>query len=183
MKRTVAFALMIPLLLSGCGARRAERSWREWQQELNERESIAFSAHITSRSETDAVTFSADVRAEGEEVVTEVTAPETIRGARFTSTGTGTELTCSETTLSLTALRPPTLPPCLAAALLLAGAREGHLLYTAERGGNDLAVFSGPEETTVTLIRGPEGALLAGEIARDGVTELTLDISDWLTKE
>ena len=183
MKRTLAFALMIPLLLTGCAARRAENAWRDWQQELKERETIAFSAHITSRSETDAVTYSADVRAGREEVVVEITDPETLRGARFIAAGGGTDLVCGETTLSLTALRRSTLPPCLAAALLLAAAREGHLLWTAERGGNDLAAFTGPEDTTVTLFRGADGALLAGEIAREDVTELTLDISDWLNKE
>ncbi len=183
MKRTLAFALMIPLLLSGCEAQRAERAWRDWQTELKARETIVFSAQITSRSDTDVVTFSADIRAMGETVETTITDPETIRGARFTASAAGTDLSCGEMTLSLTALRPEILPPCLAAAMLLTGAREGHLLWTSERGGNDMAAFTGPEETTVTLIRGPDGALLAGEIAREGNTELSLQISDWQTKE
>ena len=183
MKRTLAFALMIPLLLSGCEAQRAERAWREWQTELKARETITFSAQITSRSDTDVVTFSADIQSVGDTVETTVTGPETIRGARFTATGSGTDLSCGEMTLSLTALRRSSLPPCLAAVMLLAGAREGHLLWTSDRGGNYVAAFTGPEETTVTLTRGPDGALLAGEISREGITELSLQISDWQNKE
>lgn len=183
MKRTITFALMIPLLLTACAARQAENEWRDWQQALKERETIAFSAEITSCSETDAVSYSAEILFSGEEITTTVTAPETIRGARFIASGTETVLSCGEMTVSLTALRPETLPPCSAAPLLLSGARDGHLLWTSERGGNFLAAFTGPEETTITLIRGPDGALIAGEIARKGFTELSMRIRDWHTEE
>ena len=47
MKRTILFALMIPLLLTGCGARRDAENWKAFAETVETAERISFHAEIT----------------------------------------------------------------------------------------------------------------------------------------
>ena len=42
MKRTILFALMIPLLLTGCGARRDTENWKAFAETVGTAERISF---------------------------------------------------------------------------------------------------------------------------------------------
>ena len=68
MKRTILFALMIPLLLTGCGARRDAENWKAFAETVETAERISFHAEITAHWEDSSASFGADVaRAGGED--------------------------------------------------------------------------------------------------------------------
>ena len=61
MKRTILFALMIPLLLTGCGARRDAENWKAFAETVGTAERISFHAEITAHWEDSSASFGADV--------------------------------------------------------------------------------------------------------------------------
>ena len=77
MKRTILFALMIPLLLTGCGARRDAENWKAFAETVETAERISFHAEITAHWEDSSASFGADVARAGSETHITLTAPET----------------------------------------------------------------------------------------------------------
>ncbi|MBQ3275729.1 MAG: hypothetical protein IJH47_01555 [Oscillospiraceae bacterium] len=184
MKRTIAFALTIPLLLTGCAARRQdENEWKAWQGDLARAEEITFTAGIVSRGGTEEVSFTAEVRrGEGRTALT-VTAPETIRGVTAVTEGASPRLEYDGLILELCPLDDDAIPPCAAGDLLIRGVSEGWLLWTGRSGERRTAAFQGPGGETVTLWREEDGAPVCAEIARGENPELTVYISNWQIKE
>lgn len=80
MKRTILFALMIPLLLTGCGARRDAENWKAFAETVETAERISFHAEITAHWEDSSASFGADVARVGGETHITLTAPETVSG-------------------------------------------------------------------------------------------------------
>ena len=80
MKRTILFALMIPLLLTGCGARRDTENWKAFAETVETAERISFHAEITAHWEDSSASFGADVARAGGETHITLTAPETVSG-------------------------------------------------------------------------------------------------------
>ena len=80
MKRTILFALMIPLLLTGCGARRDAENWKAFAETVETAERISFHAEITAHWEDSSASFGADVARAGGETHITLTAPETVSG-------------------------------------------------------------------------------------------------------
>ena len=61
MKRTILFALMIPLLLTGCGAQRDAENWKAFAEAVETAERVSFHAEITALREDTSVSFGADI--------------------------------------------------------------------------------------------------------------------------
>ena len=177
-ERFLAPMTALLLLLSACGAD-AQTEWRSWQEELRAAPEICFDAEIVSRTETDALTFSARVLAAGDTVTMTLTAPETLRGLSVVTRREGRSLRIEDTDISLTAGRGETLSPSEAGAVLIAALREGHILYTGAGADRGCAAFTGPRDETVTVRLSPEGQPVSAEIARGERTELHLSITDW----
>ena len=182
MRRTIWFALMTALLLTGCGRAGEEESFARFRESLEGKE-IRFTAEITSQGEADTVTFTGDVVRAGEETVLTVRSPETIRGVSVTMKGADRTLIYEDLVLALTPLRPDSLAPCAAGHLLLEAVLRGHVLWT--EGGEDhhTAALFLSEDETVTLRRDAAGTPVYAEIARGERTELILRLSNWQIKE
>ena len=184
MKRTMVFALMIPLLLTGCvSPRQDENEWKTWTASLSRAEEIAFTAEIVSRGGGGEIAFTADVTRKGGRTALTVTAPETIRGVTAAAEDGKKTLEYEGLILELDALGEDSLPPCSAGELLLRGIREGPLLWTGRSGEHRTGAFSLTDGETLTLWRGADGAPVYAEIARGESPELILRITNWHIKE
>ncbi len=184
MKRTMVFALMIPLLLTGCvSPRQDENEWKTWTASLSRAEEIAFTAEIVSRGGGGEIAFTADVTRKGGRTALTVTAPETIRGVTAVTEGASPRLEYDGLILELCPLDDDAIPPCAAGDLLIRGVSEGWLLWTGRSGERRTAAFQGPGGETVTLWREEDGAPVCAEIARGENPELTVYISNWQIKE
>ena len=175
MKRTILFALMIPLLLTGCGARRDAENWKAFAKAVETAERISFHAEITAHWEDSSASFGADIVREGGETCITLTAPETVSGISVRAKGGETTVEFDGVILSLDAGRSETLSPCGAPQRMLAALTQGAMEYCA----SSSAVFTAPDGESVTLWRDETGALTGAEIARDGQKVLTLEITAW----
>lgn len=178
MKRTILFALMIPLLLTGCGARRDAESWKSFAGAVEAAERISFHAEITAHWEDTSAAFGADVvRGSGETLIT-LTAPETVSGIAVRAKDGEAAVEFEGVILALDAGRSERLSPCGAPQRMLAALTQG----TPESCSARSASFVGADEECVTLFRDETGALTGAEIARDGQKVLTLEITEWRTE-
>ena len=175
MKRTVLFALMIPLLLTGCGARRNTENWKAFAQAVENAERISFHADIAVHREDTAAAFGADVTHENGETLITLTAPDTVSGIAVRAADGKASLEFDGVMLSLDAGRGEALSPCGAPARLLSVLTGGAPEYADESS----AAFTGADGERVTVYRNEAGALTGAEIARGGKTILTLSITDW----
>ena len=162
MKRTILFALMIPLLLTGCGARRDAENWKAFAETVGTAERISFHAEITAHWEDSSASFGADVARAGGETHITLTAPETVSGITVRAKDD--------------AGRSETLSPCGAPQRMLAALTQGTMEYCA----SSSAAFTGPDGESATLWRDETGALTGAEVTRDGRKILTLEITDWV---
>ena len=112
MKRTILFALMIPLLLTGCGARRDAENWKAFAETVETAERISFHAEITAHWEDSSASFGADVARAGGETHITLTAPETVSGIAVRAKDGETAAEFDGVILSLDAGRSETLSPC-----------------------------------------------------------------------
>ena len=175
MKRTILFALMIPLLLTGCGARRDAETWKAFAEAVETAERISFHAEITAHWEDTSASFGADVARESGETRITLTAPETVSGIAVHAKDGETTVEFDGVILSLDAGRSETLSPCGAPQRMLAALTQGAMEYSAASS----ASFAAPDGESVTLWRDETGALTGAEIARDGQKVLTLEITAW----
>ena len=176
MKRTILFALMIPLLLTGCGARRDAENWKAFAETVETAERISFHAEITAHWEDSSASFGADVARAGGETHITLTAPETVSGIVVRAKDGETAVEFDGVILSLDAGRSETLSPCGAPQRMLAALTQGTMEYCA----SSSAAFAGPDGESATLWRDETGALTGAEITRDGRKILTLEITDWV---
>ena len=179
MKRTLWFALTIPLLLTGCAAQRDAKEWEEWRDAASAAEHISFTAEITAEWQDAALTYTSEVSADREETVVTLTAPDTVAGVVCRSRGSECTLEYDGAVMLLDALRNKTAAPCAAAPLLLTALREGRTLWTAHAEDCRTAALENADGDTVTVWRGADGCPVYAEIARDGTVILTLRISRW----
>lgn len=177
MKRTILFALMIPLLLTGCGARRDAENWKAFAETVETAERISFHAEITAHWEDSSASFGADVaRAGGETHITPHRRRRPISGIAVRAKDGETAVEFDGVILSLDAGRSETLSPCGAPQRMLAALTQGTMEYCA----SSSAAFAGPDGESATLWRDETGALTGAEITRDGRKILTLEITDWV---
>ena len=82
MRRTFLPALMITLLLTGCGGAAPERKIEELRDTLTAAQEITLTADVTANMETEVFPCTLRCTATPEQTWVEVTAPETIAGIR-----------------------------------------------------------------------------------------------------
>ena len=133
MKRTILFALMIPLLLTGCGARRDTENWKAFAETVETAERISFHAEITAHWEDSSASFGADVARAGGETHITLTAPETVSGITVRAKDGETAVEFDGVILSLDAGRSETLSPCGAPQRMLAALTQGTMEYSPAR--------------------------------------------------
>lgn len=182
MKRTLLFALTIPLLLTGCAAQQVTKDWETWRKDLQGAEHLCFEAEVTAEWPDSAFTYKAKVETDAEETAVTLTAPATVAGVICRSRGEGDTLEYDGAILSLDALRTKTAAPCAAAPLLLDALRRGRTLWTARTEDGSSAALENADGDTVTVWRGADGSPVYAEIAKDGAVILTLRLAHWQTE-
>lgn len=181
--RGLLIPLMMTLLLAGCGGEQDAKEFEDWRQQVTGAGTISLSAEITCQLPDAEAEYAGEItRSRGETVVT-VTAPETIRGVSFRTSGEGRALEYAGVLLELSPGREDVLAPCAAGELLFRALEEGTLLYTGRAEGYRTAALESTDGETVTLWRGEDGAPVYAEIGRDGAAELIIRISRWESKE
>lgn len=182
MKRTVLFALMILLLLTGCGrGADDEGTIQNWRQGCQTGK-LTFSAAITAQTAENVYSCAADcVYNNGETVVT-LTEPSTIAGVRF-RVGEGDEtLSYDGAELLLGDLDGGSVSPCQAVPILMEAIAQGRLLRTWREDDCLAADLEAEEDITVTLwLDG--GLLRCAQISQDGRTAAELRIDQWHMEE
>ena len=175
--------LLIPLtmilLLAGCGGEAEAKRFEDWRRQVIEAEQITLTAEITVHGEDTTTAYAGEITRRGDETRITVTAPESIRGIIFHTTGEGRALEYAGVILSLSPGREDVLSPCAAGELLFRALEEGTLLHTGRTGEYRTAALEAPGGETVTVWRTEEGIPLYAEIGRDGAAELTIQISRW----
>lgn len=183
MRRTLTlFALMMTLLLTGCGGKRETREFDAWQRAFGAR-NVSFSAHITAERPDGTASYDAEIRRIGDETAVTVTAPATIAGITVRSRDGSDTLEYDGMILELAAGRRDALSPCAAGEILLSALREGYLLSAGKAGALETWTLSAPGEETVTVWRDGTNTPVSAEIARDGAVELKLTMENWQTTE
>ena len=183
MRRMLAVLLAIGILpLTGCTAARDRNAFERWRAALAEAEEIRFDAAITARWPNSAAQFEVQVvRRDGQTAAT-VTAPGPIAGVTFRRSEAGDTLEFDGLILDMDAGQGKTVAPCEGPGLLLAAIRDGWPLSYGREGEYSTTELEAPDGTTVTLRRTADGTPVNAEIARGGVTEITLTIDHWVVK-
>jgi len=184
MRRTVLPALMILLLLCGCGTNRAEGKLKAQREALKEAEEISFTAHITARTENEVFSCSLDCTASREETVVTVTAPALIAGIRARTDETGTKLEYDGLSLGIGAVGSTGITPVSAAPLLAYALRSGFQVRSwTERGeGRELLAEELYITETAALTVWYDGETLVPihcEFAAEGETLISCDIENY----
>ena len=183
MRRWILPALMITLLLSGCGHSGPERKLDEVQKELAAARELAVSAEVTAFLGDER--FVCDLRCtlDAERAQVEVTAPETIAGIRAVVGPEGTAIEYEEMSLGVGGYTPGAAPVS-ALPLLLTALRSGSTLRSWTEWEGDRTLFV--REYYVTEDAGLTVWFDAGtlqpvhaEFARDGATALRCEIREF----
>ncbi len=139
MRRWLLPALMIPLLLTGCGKSVPERKLEELRKTLAAAEEIALTAEITAELGEEVFACTLGCTAAGERVVVEVTAPESVAGVRAVLTPDGATLEYE--TLSLGVGQDSPLSPIGALPRLLSALRGASVLRSWTEWAEEKTLF------------------------------------------
>lgn len=182
MKRAILPALMMALLLTGCGARQEERI--EARRDALAEEEFCFTAR--TRTDLGDAWFDCDLAVEAgrEGAAMTVTAPETIAGICVLVDGTGTRLECEELRFSLGAGLEDCLGPAEALPMLLEALTAGHVLRAwRERDGDtalSVAEFYRTDALTWSVWYTEETLIPLHAALRDQGREIfQCEITDW----
>ena len=180
MKRTALFALMISLLLTGCGRGAGDEETVRACQELWEDSQITFDAKVMTQTEKTAFSYEAECDYADGEVTVTLTQPENIAGVRFRTDGEeralsydGAELLLGEPGSSLS--------PAMAVPVMMEALTEGYLRRTWREEEYLVAELETGEQTVTVWLQ--KGVPLCVQIAREGYTAAQLQIDHWQQKE
>ena len=186
MRRFLIPALVISLLLTGCGERGAavQRRVEEQREKTANAEEIKFTADITANFGNEVFNCTLDCCAGTDTVTAEVTAPESVAGIRVRITDGKTALEYGEISLGVGAAGTTGISPVSAVPLLISALRSGFLqrcwtereedreLVVAELYVTDEAALTvWYEEETMTPVH--------CEFSQDGSTVLRCEIRDF----
>jgi len=182
MKRTVLFALMIPLLLAGCGqGADEEAAIQDWRQNC-ERSEIRFSADILTQTRDSAFSCSADCLWEADTATVTLTAPETVAGVRYRAETGQRALVYEGAELLFAPPESEQIPPAEAIPLLLEAIARGRLARFWQEDGCRVLELETEEDITVSIwLR--EWEPIRAQLRQDGYTGAELTLRQWQQKE
>lgn len=183
MRRWILPALMITLLLCGCGQSGPERKLDGMQKELAAARDLAVSAHVTAFLGDER--FVCDLRcvSDAEQSRVEITAPETIAGISAVVGPEGMTIAYEEMSLGVGGYAPDAAPVS-ALPLLLTALRSGSALRNWTEWEDERTLFVREyyvtEEVGLTVWF-DAGTLqpVHAEFARDGATVLRCEITEF----
>ena len=183
MRRWLLPALMITLLLSGCGNAARERGLEELRRTLNAAEKAAVTAEVTANLGSERFSCTLACTLTAEETVVELLAPETVAGIRAVVGRDGTQIKYEGLSLGIGGWTSDA-SPVTALPHLLTALRSGSVLrsWTEREGERALCVrdYYLTDDTTLTVWFDP-GAFVPvhAEFIRGGETVLRCEILDF----
>lgn len=185
MRRFLLPALMISLLLTGCGgAAGAQRKIAEQNQKLAAAEELSFTVDVTANLGGEVFDCTLACLAGAEETTVELLAPESVAGIRARVGADGVALEYEDLSLGVGTAGLDTVTPISAAPLLVLALRSGFLqrCWTERDGERELLVAQVYVNDDAALTLWYDGETLAplhGEFSRDGTVLLRCEIRDF----
>ena len=183
MRRWLLPALMMALLLTGCGQSAPERKIDGMRKTLAAAEEIAVTADVTANLGEERFSCTLRCLAAPDQTVVEVRAPESIAGIRAIVGGDGTKLEYAGLSLGVGGWEPDAAP-VTALPLLLRALRGGSTLRTWTEWEGERTLFVRElyvtEDTTLTVWL--DGATLLpahADFTRGGETMLRCEITEF----
>ena len=170
-------ALLVSLLLSGCG-NAAQQRYLAYSQELSERDSLGFTARLTAVYPDRSADFT--LRYELSDGVQRVTVlePESIRGVSARIDEGGTKLEYDAAVLDTGDLDRAGLSPMSALPLLVDALKSGHANAFWTEEGCDVVELLVDDVTTVRVHFDAAGRPASAELVSDGVVRVQCEIID-----
>lgn len=183
MRRWFLPALMITLLLTGCGGTRPERRLEQLRDTLNAAQSVTVTADVTASLEDEVFSCTVRCTAQPDSTTVELTAPETIAGIRAVTDGEGTRIEYDGVSLGVGSMPDGRLSPAGALPQLLTALRTGSVLrsWTEREGEQGFLVteFYIADDTTLAVwLDASELTPLSAEFRREGAVVLRCEIRD-----
>ena len=179
MKRAIAPALMISLLLCACGGGNAEQRIEQQRDALAAAEEIGFTARVRTDLGDEVFLCALDCKATAEGLTVEVLEPEEIAGIRAHTSGGETELEYDGVILGLGGRAGG---PLGAMPLLLRALTEGHVIRAWEEDGRALIAAEIYADDDYALTIWFDGASLAprcASVSEDGAEFLRCDFEEF----
>lgn len=183
MKRLLSLAMVILLLLSGCGGSSPEMDEAmTLREKLLKASGCSFDAAVTA--DYGDKLFSFRLRCQGDSggnLTFTVVEPESIAGVSGTVAGTGGELTFDGTALSFPLMADGQVTPVTGPWLLLKTLRSGYLTSAGREGDLlRMAIDDSYQDDALHLDIWAEGGMpVRGEILYDGRKILSVDVADF----
>ncbi len=183
MRRWLLPALMIPLLLAGCGRSAAERKVDEMRAALRASVEIAVTADVTANLGDERFSCTLECRTDAEKTTVEIIAPESVAGIRAVVSGDGTKIEYAGLSLGVGGWRPGSAP-VTALPLLLTALKSGSTLRTWTEWEGERTVFVRElyvtDDTTLCVwIDAATTLPIHAEYSQGGETLLRCEIKDF----
>ena len=187
MRRFLIPALMISLLLTGCGNGGAERKLRTQQEKAAGAAELSFTAEITAELSEEVFSCTLACTADAEGVTAELLAPESLAGIRARVGNGETRLEYENLALSMGTAGLEHISPVSAAPLLAEALRSGFLrrCWTEKDGERTLiaAEIYVTDDAELSLwFDGETMAPVHGEFYQNGSMVLRCEIRDFILK-
>ena len=184
MRRFLIPALMISLLLTGCGASAgAEQKIEKQRETFAAADELSFTADVTADLGDEVFQCRLDCAAGADEVTVEVTEPELIAGIRAHLRDGETELEYENVRLSVPGIGPEGLHPLSAVPLLCKALQAGHVIraWTEKADGGLFAAEIFADENYGLTLWFDKSTLtpVHAELSQDGAVIITCDISNF----
>ena len=184
MRRWLLPALMITLLLTGCGGSQPARRLEKLRDTLSTAQTVTLTADIDARNEEEVFSCTVLCTAQSDSVSVELTAPETVAGIRAVTDAEGTRIEYDGVSLGVGSTLDGRLSPAGALPQLLAALRTGSVLRSwTEREGERqflVAEFYVADDTTLAVwLDGETLTPLSAEFRRGDAVALRCEIRDF----
>lgn len=184
MRRFLTAALMISLLLTGCGENAAERKIEQQRDALAAGSQLSFRADLTAAVGDDVFCCTLDCAATADEVKIEVVSPELIAGITARLREGEAELEYDGVRLSFGTSALEGLKPVSAIPLLCKALKAGHVIRAWTEKTEDGALVAAEiyaDENYGLTVWFDSGTLtpLHAELSRDGAVVVSCDFSNF----
>ena len=184
MRRFLIPALMISLLLSGCGENAAERKIEQHRDSYAAAELMSFRAEITAKWSDEVFSCTLDCGSTAEEITVEVIEPESIAGVTAHLRDGEAELEYGGVRLSVGTAGMQGLQPVSAVPLLCRALKAGHVIrsWTEKAADGELIAAEIFADENYGLTLWFDSADLTprhAELSADGTVMITCDFIDF----